>query len=421
MVDEAAHRSAAELLLEAGAPPESAAGHLLRVAPQADAFVVSTLRQAADRSLAQGAAEAAVGYLTRALEEQLDPAVRAEVLVELGLGERRTNGPAAVDHLRAGLELLADPGRARCGRARAGPRALAHRPDRGCLCRLRAGARRGRSAADPDLHELLVAELISSAWWDPQTYSIAEARLGELDLRALHGGLGSDILLATLAHYEYQQGLHRELAFQLARRALASGNLLASGSIAFLHAVVVLARAGLLDEACSILDHAVAQTRRRGDVFNVAFMLVWRGFCQTRRGDLRAAVADLREAMDLGVAHGLLMAWPYNVGFLAHALLEQGESNEAAHVIDQGGFPSSYQSTRSTPSGFGSTAAASGSRPEARAGRRSCSRLARPLGDTPSTIQAACPGAAGPPRAFDSSTTRKRVRSPTRLARSTLG
>jgi DNA-binding CsgD family transcriptional regulator len=114
---------------------------------------------------------------------------------------------------------------------------------------------------------------------------------------------------------------------------------LASGSIAFLHAVVVLARAGLLDEACSILDHAVAQTRRRGDIFNVAFMLVWRGFCQTRRGDLRAAVADLREAMDLGVAHGLLIAWPYNIGFLAHALLEQGEPDEAAHVIDQGGFP----------------------------------------------------------------------------------
>src|SRR5512133_1941250 len=106
-----AHRSAAEVLLEAGALPESAAVHLLRVAPQADPLVVSTLRQAAGRSLAEGAAEAAAGYLTRALDEQLDPAARAEVLVELGFAERRTNGPAAVDHLRAGLELLADPRR----------------------------------------------------------------------------------------------------------------------------------------------------------------------------------------------------------------------------------------------------------------------------------------------------------------------
>jgi hypothetical protein len=78
----AAHRSATELLLEAGTPPESAAVYLLRVAPGADRFVVATLRQAAERSLAQGAADAAVGYLTRTLDEQLDPPSRAEVLVE---------------------------------------------------------------------------------------------------------------------------------------------------------------------------------------------------------------------------------------------------------------------------------------------------------------------------------------------------
>jgi DNA-binding CsgD family transcriptional regulator len=67
--------------------------------------------------------------------------------------------------------------------------------------------------------------------------------------------------------------------------------------------------------------------------------LMWRGYCQTRRGDLRAAVADLREAIDLCVAHGMLFAWPYNIGFLALALLEQGEPAEAARVIDQGDFP----------------------------------------------------------------------------------
>ena len=207
---------------------------------------------------------------------------------------------------------------------------------------LRSSSRRSTRSnreRDPDLYELLVAELISSAWWDAQTYPIAEAAIGELDLDALHGGLGSEILLATMAHYEYRLGLRRELAIELARRALAPGNLLASGSIAFYYAVNVLPRSGLLDEAVSIFDQAVAQARRRGDIFNVAFMLMWRGYCQTRRGDLRAAVADLREAIDLSVAHGMLVAWPYNIGFLAHALLEQGEADEAARVIDEGGFP----------------------------------------------------------------------------------
>jgi DNA-binding CsgD family transcriptional regulator len=335
----AAHRSAAELLLDAGALPESAAGHLLRVAPRADSFVVSTLRQAADRSLAQGAADAAVEYLTRALQEQIDPAAQAEVLVELGFAERRTNGWAAADHLRAGLELLADRSR-RCAVALELGRALWF-TDRiaDALAVFQQALDEVDRKRDPDIYELLLAELISSAWWDVQTCPIAEARIGEVDLDALHGGLGSERLLATMAHYEYRLGQRRELAIELARRALAPGNLLASGSTAFYYAVNVLARSGLLDEGVSILNQAVDQARRRGDIPNVAFTLMWRGKHQTQRGDLRAAVADLREAIDLSVAHGVLVAWPYNIGFLAHALLERGEADEAARVIDEGGFP----------------------------------------------------------------------------------
>ena len=335
---DAAHRSAAELLLEAGAAPETAAGHLLRVAPQADPFVVSTLRQAAEHSLTHGAAEAAVRYLTRALDEQIDPAARSEVLVELGVAERRTNGPAAAEHLRAGIEL-ADSTR-QCAIALELGRALWF-TDRiaDALAVFQQALDEMNRERHPDLCERLVGELISSAWWDPQTYPIAEAAIGELDLDALRGGLGSEILLGTMAHYETRLGLHRERAIDLARRALAPGNLLASGSIAFYYAVNVLPRSGLLDDAVSIFDQAVAQARRRGDIFNVAFMLMWRGHCQTRRGDLRAAVADLREAIDLCVAHGMLVAWPYNIAFLAHALLEQGDADEAARVIEEGDFP----------------------------------------------------------------------------------
>jgi DNA-binding CsgD family transcriptional regulator len=335
---DAAHRLAAELL-QAGAQPDGAAGHLLRVAPRADSFVVSTLRQAAERALAQGAADAAVGYLARALDEQIDPAARAEVLVELGLAERRTNGPAAADHLRAGLELLPDRSRRGAVALELG-RALWFTDRIGdAFAVFERALDEVDRERDPDLYELLLAELISSAWWDPQRYPIAEAAIGELDLDALHGGFGSEILLATMAHYEYRLGLHRELTVELARRALAPGNLLASGSIAFYYAVNVLPRSGLLDEAVSLFDQAVAQARRRGDIFNVAFILMWRGHCHTRRGDLRTAVADLREATDLCVAHGMRVAWPYNIGYLAHALLEQGDADEAARVIDQGGFP----------------------------------------------------------------------------------
>ena len=335
----ASHRLAAHLLLDAGAPPETAAGHLLRIAPQADPFVVSTLRQAAERSLAQGAADAAVEYLTRALEEHTDPAARAEMLVELGLADRRTNGPAAADHLRAGLELLADPARRGEVALELG-RTLWFTDRTGdALAVFEQALDEVDRKRDPDLHELLEAELISSAWWNRETYPIAEAAIGKLDLDALHGGLGSEILLATMAHYEYRLALRRERAIELARRALASGNLLTSGSIAFCYAVVTLFRSGLLDEAVPIFNQAVAHARRRGDIFNVAFLLMWRGVRHTDRGDLRAAVADLREAIELSVGHGMRVAWPYNIGYLAQALLEQGEADEAARVIDWGDFP----------------------------------------------------------------------------------
>ena len=102
--------------------------HLLRVAPQADAFVVSTLRRAAERSLAEGAADAAVGYLSRALDEQIDPAAGRRCWSSSAL---RSGGRAA--RLRPTTcgpvsSHLADPARRR-SRARARPRALVHEPE----------------------------------------------------------------------------------------------------------------------------------------------------------------------------------------------------------------------------------------------------------------------------------------------------
>src|SRR5262249_13989130 len=102
------HRRAAEILVAAGARPEQSAAHLLLTTGETDAFALATLRAAASRSLAQGAPDAAVNYLTRALEGA-SGAERAEVLVDLGLAERLRDAGAAAGHLYGGLELLDDP------------------------------------------------------------------------------------------------------------------------------------------------------------------------------------------------------------------------------------------------------------------------------------------------------------------------
>jgi hypothetical protein len=40
------------------------------------------------------------------------------------------------------------------------------------------------------------SRFIASTWWMPETFPVAAARLEELDFENLHGGLGSDLLLA---------------------------------------------------------------------------------------------------------------------------------------------------------------------------------------------------------------------------------
>ena len=104
----AGHRRAAEVLLETGALPEQAAAHLAQTLPAHDPFVITTLRLAAERSLAQGAPEAAVGYLRRALEEPPPSEQRVDVLYELGVAELNSNAAEASEHLGEAVAALTD-------------------------------------------------------------------------------------------------------------------------------------------------------------------------------------------------------------------------------------------------------------------------------------------------------------------------
>ena len=95
----------------------------------------------------RGAADSAVAYLRRALEEPPPPDRRTGILLALGAAEALTSGPAAAEHLRAALDALVDPVDAGTGRRRPRPRADLHRQAGGGG---RADApSRGRAAAGP--------------------------------------------------------------------------------------------------------------------------------------------------------------------------------------------------------------------------------------------------------------------------------
>ena len=104
-----AHAVAARLLAAEDADPGAVAAHLLHAPRHGDADAVARLQAAAAASLAQGAADRAVDYLRRALEEPPTPDLRPMVLFALGAAEASANDPAAADTLDRARRLATDP------------------------------------------------------------------------------------------------------------------------------------------------------------------------------------------------------------------------------------------------------------------------------------------------------------------------
>jgi tetratricopeptide (TPR) repeat protein len=178
-----------------------------------------------------------------------------------------------------------------------------------------------------------------NAWLRPETYAIARERLEHFDPSTLNGGLGSELRLANVAFYELRLARDREKAVDAARRALASGRLGELVSTSFHFGVYTLLGAGLFDEALAAYDWALADAQRRSDVLRLAACLVFCGRCRTLRGELDAALGDLRESFDLIREHGVQAMLGYATGLLALAQLEGGDLDGAAETIGASGFP----------------------------------------------------------------------------------
>jgi hypothetical protein len=111
------HRRAARLLQGASAPAEQIAAQLLACEPAGDRQAVAALEEAAGEALARGAPEPAAVYLRRALAEAVGSgpqsgaaeAERCRLLAKLGAAELRTDGAAAIEHLREAHARAGEP------------------------------------------------------------------------------------------------------------------------------------------------------------------------------------------------------------------------------------------------------------------------------------------------------------------------
>jgi class 3 adenylate cyclase/DNA-binding CsgD family transcriptional regulator/tetratricopeptide (TPR) repeat protein len=337
------HAQAARLLADAKAEPERVAGQLLHARPGGDAWAVSTLREAGRSALARGAADSAVAYLRRALEEGAEADTPA-VLHELGTAEARVGDADAVEHLKAALAATTDgPARARLalelgvtlfstqGRSQEAVEVL----ERAI----------GELPRDSDLALRLESALLGIARFEPALHHLANERLERLRTSVSHRGPENQVVLANLASAAVRAGANRRETLDLAERALAGAALLEEHfDPEFLYAVVALIGAGELETSHRLLSEAIENARKRGLVSQFCLASACRALVALHRGSLTDAVADAELSLDAAELHQLQSISPYAIAFLSDALVELGDLTQARLVIDSAGLGSDIES-----------------------------------------------------------------------------
>ena len=328
-----AHRRAAGLLTEAGAEPEQAASHLLLAPPIGDAQVVSVLRTAAASVSSRGAGSEAMVFLRRALAEPPPDDQRADVLTELGMVESLVDFPASIEHFREATELTDDPGRLAavtlaCGRTLG----LTGANTAEAIEMLRAAIDQA-GTEHVELREEATAHLVGAAWHERDFYPVAREFLDALDENELAGGLGSDMLRATLAHDELRRAADRDRTISLAERSLESGAIEGITAQSIYYALDALRAGEAFGPALAGYERALATARRRGDLLNVGGLLGFRGWLLIEQGDLRAAESDIREGIGFATDHGAPIHRMYLAVFLSDFLRERGELGDAERAL----------------------------------------------------------------------------------------
>ena len=324
-----AHRRAAEILLQRGAVPEQAATYLMRTVPAGDPFVVATLRQAAERSLTQGAPEAATTYLRRALDEPPETCDRAEVLGDLGIAETHTDVVGAATHLAAALGEVGDVG-IRPDVVFAYARMLTIIP-KGRVGESAELLLRLSERVDASRHELgehIAALLIITCQFDPADDKIVKTQWERVNQHDIRTGF----LLSVGAMEEARLGENRSRAVELACEALASELVETADRFELVNAVAALALAGEVDQALAGLARVIDMGQRRGDQLAVQTHQLWRGLVHYEAGELPLAEEALA-IVEPTPFWELSLPRAYRAGFLAHILLERGKIDEAQEIL----------------------------------------------------------------------------------------
>lgn len=327
------HARAAALLRDAGAPIDRVAAQLLHTSPRGERWAAQLMWDAGRAAMHAGAAESAVAYLRRALDELPADGERARLLLELGAAEAQTRGATAQEHLALAYEELSDPT----------DRALAA----GLLSRMLLfmgspdeAAGIARRAADELPAELEDVRMGLDALESMTVFF--GARPGDRLVR-LHahrrpptGGPGSR-MVASLAAWEAvcSDGAAAACA-ELALAALEGGDLMRADSALIPFAAIVALVVADRPEVVDVWKLALDDAHRHGSLLSASSIHLWHGYSLLRRGDLAAAEASLQAADE---AFTLWGHDPYATAnsrsFMAEVLCERGRLADAERMLAQ--------------------------------------------------------------------------------------
>ena len=177
-----------------------------------------------------------------------------------------------------------------------------------------------------ELHLISLTQL-SPAW--------AQKRFERYAGRVPENSPDERLVLALRAWWSSMLGGTAREAASLALQALDEGRIIAERPMSAppAQATLVLIRADELDAADTAAERLIATAVPRGSVAVLAGGLYLRGYSSYRRGELRSAEADARQAVDAARMRGFLGAFPMWTGLLVDLLAERDELEAAEHEL----------------------------------------------------------------------------------------
>jgi DNA-binding CsgD family transcriptional regulator len=329
------HRKAARLLAQRGAPAGSVATQLLLAERTGDPWAVATLLDGARAARRRGAPEVACELAGRALGEPPSGEMRVGVLRELASAELDLGRVEGIGHLReavAGASSALE--RAQMALLLAPALTILNHHEE-AIDLLTARLDELSPDAQPELYPALEAELIAAGLTLPATVISARERI-EIALARVKGSV-LDLDPRILAMIGFRDiGVGRiEEGLRLARHALSRPASPSHGiSLTANFAAAALRWADQLDEALEVWTHEVEDARRHSAPLRLAWASDNRAIVLLRRGEVAAAEADARTAVELMDA---LYPRPISVplGTHAEALIETGAASDAFALISR--------------------------------------------------------------------------------------